>query len=231
MIRDRLRAGLRRLAGAFRRIPSAPPTGRAPPTHGRALRPEPPAPAPPEEPEHEAPLEVEPEAVAAWRAAGQPPVLLDIREPHELASGYARGSWLMPMNSVPQRLSELPRDQTLLVICAAGARSASVTHYLRGQGFPEAWSLAGGVGGLLARREDTLFAPRGAPLAVLAPCALAPAEAHRAGALAPGAVGQVEAAEQVEGAWVYAARFPLPAGGSLRLEALPADALVAAPRR
>ncbi|MBL8615565.1 MAG: hypothetical protein JNM72_08165 [Deltaproteobacteria bacterium] len=161
--------------------------------------------------------------MAQWRSAGRAPVLLDIREPHELASGYARGSWLMPMNSVPQRLSELPRDQPLLVICAAGARSYSVSHYLRGQGFPEAWSLAGGVGGLLGKREDTLFAPREAPLRVLAACGLTAA----AGGLSAGARGQVEAAERVDGAWVYAARFPLPAGGSLRLDGLAEGALQA----
>ena len=229
MIRDRLRAGLRRLAGAFRRIPSEPPTGRAPPTQAEAWRPRaaPPAAQPPPPPEPDAAdepeVEVEPAALAAWRAEGRAPVLLDIREPHELASGYARGSWLMPMNSVPQRLSELPRDQPLLVICAAGARSYSVSHYLRGQGFPEAWSLAGGVGGLLGRREDTLFAAKDAPLRVLGACALRQAE----GGLPAGARGQIEAATRAEGAWVYAARFPLPAGGSLRLDGLSEDALQA----
>ena len=36
-----------------------------------------------------------------------------------------------------------------------------------------------------------------------------------------------QAAARAEGAWVYAARFPLPAGGSLRLDGLPEDALQA----
>lgn len=235
MIRDRLRAGLRRLTRAFGRIPSAPPTGRTPPTQRAA---QPPAPAssntatdvePSGADEDEgATLEVEPAAVQQWRDDGVRVVMLDIREPYELASGYARGSWLMPMNSVPQRLGELPRDQRLLIICAAGARSASVTHYLRGQGFPDVWSLAGGVGGLLGRREDTLFAPKAAPLPVLGGCALTPAGALLAPQVPPGAEGQVQAAEQRDGAWIFAARFPVADGGSVYVTDLPADALRAA---
>jgi len=228
MIRDRLHAGLRRLTRAFGRIPSAPPTGRTPPTQRAA-----PPPAPPEtsagptnaDDDDGSGLEVEPAVVQQWRDEGQRVIMLDIREPYELASGYARGSWLMPMNSVPQRLGELPRDQRLLVICAAGARSASVTHYLRGQGFSDVWSLAGGVGGLLGRREDTLFAPKAAPLPVLGSCALTPAGALLAPQVPAGAQGQVQAAEQRDGAWLFAARFPVAAGGSIFVPDLPADAL------
>lgn len=91
--------------------------------------------------------------------AGLAPVFLDIREPYEVAGGYIEGSLLIPMNSVPARLAELPRDATLIVYCAAGVRSYGVTHWLREQGFPDTWSLVGGMhawleqGGALARPE------------------------------------------------------------------------------
>ncbi len=73
-------------------------------------------------------------------------VLLDIREPGELAYGVAEGAVLLPMDLVPHHLDELPRDRPLTVYCAAGARSWGVAHWLREQGFPLAVSLAGGVG-------------------------------------------------------------------------------------
>jgi rhodanese-related sulfurtransferase len=73
-------------------------------------------------------------------------LLLDIREPGELASGVAQGARLLPMDLVPHHLDELPRDQPITIYCAAGARSFGVAHWLREQGFPLAVSLSGGIG-------------------------------------------------------------------------------------
>jgi rhodanese-related sulfurtransferase len=73
-------------------------------------------------------------------------LLLDIREPGEMASGVAAGAILLPMDLVPHHLDRLPRDRDITVYCAAGARSWGVAHWLREQGFGRAWSLAGGVG-------------------------------------------------------------------------------------
>ena len=92
----------------------------------------PPAPvrtAPPEEEEDELPeLEVDGDGVAAWVGDGRSVLFLDIREPHEINYGHIRGATLIPMNSVPQRLSEIPSEQTVVVYCAAGARSQARAH-------------------------------------------------------------------------------------------------------
>lgn len=76
-------------------------------------------------------------------------MLLDIREPHELASGVPEGAMLLPMDLVPHALDRLPADADVLVICAAGARSLGVATWLRLQG-RAAWSFAPGIGGLPA---------------------------------------------------------------------------------
>lgn len=73
-------------------------------------------------------------------------LLLDIREPGELASGVAEGAMLLPMDLVPHHLDELPHDRPITIYCAAGSRSFGVAHWLREQGFAQAWSLSGGVG-------------------------------------------------------------------------------------
>jgi rhodanese-related sulfurtransferase len=73
-------------------------------------------------------------------------LLLDCREPGEYASGVAVGALLLPMDLVPHHLGDLPRDRSITVYCAAGARSAGVAHWLREQGFAQAVSLSGGVG-------------------------------------------------------------------------------------
>ncbi len=51
----------------------------------------------------------------------------------------------MPMNTVPRRLAELPRDRLIVTQCAHGHRSFDVGGYLLDQGFPQAQSLAGGI--------------------------------------------------------------------------------------
>lgn len=111
---------------------------RGPPPKPPA-RPAAPAPVYAEEPEEPA-LEVEAPIPGS--------LLLDIREPGELGQGVAEGAMLLPMDLVPHHLAELPRDRPITVYCAAGARSYGVAHWLREQGFAEAWSLDGGLDAL-----------------------------------------------------------------------------------
>ncbi|GDX81529.1 hypothetical protein LBMAG42_33400 [Deltaproteobacteria bacterium] len=95
------------------------------------------APPPPPEPEPADDLEVETPIPGS--------LLLDIREPGELASGVAVGAMLIPMDLVPHCLERLPKDRPITVYCAAGARSWGVAHWLREQGFAFAVSLSGGI--------------------------------------------------------------------------------------
>ena len=138
MIRDRLKRLASRLGGP----PAAPPAASPPRAPAR------PAPPPPEEDEGPD-VEVEAAGVTAMISEGKKPIFLDIREPYEVAHGFVEGAMLIPMNQVPQRIAELPREVPLIVYCAAGVRSFGVAHYLREQGFPEAWSLVGGIGAWL----------------------------------------------------------------------------------
>jgi rhodanese-related sulfurtransferase len=72
--------------------------------------------------------------------------LIDVREPSEFATAKIDGSLLMPMGDVPSRAhQELDPDDRLLILCHHGARSLSVTNWLRQQGFEAAQSVAGGI--------------------------------------------------------------------------------------
>lgn len=79
------------------------------------------------------------------RNAGRPHVLLDVREPDELAICQLEGAVHMPMASVPARISELPRQQPLVVMCHRGGRSRAVVGFLRRAGFQNALNLEGGI--------------------------------------------------------------------------------------
>ncbi|MEO0965383.1 MAG: rhodanese-like domain-containing protein, partial [Planctomycetota bacterium] len=80
-------------------------------------------------------------------AADAPPALLDCRTPgeHEVASIEA--ALLIPMNELPARVAELAelKDRPVVVHCHLGGRSLKVTQFLRGQGFTDVKSLAGGI--------------------------------------------------------------------------------------
>ena len=72
--------------------------------------------------------------------------LIDVREPWEYQTASIEGSVLMPMGDIPSRAhQELDPDDRLLILCHHGARSLSVTNWLRQQGFEASQSVAGGI--------------------------------------------------------------------------------------
>jgi rhodanese-related sulfurtransferase len=49
------------------------------------------------------------------------------------------------MMEIPQRLSELPRDRDIVVMCHGGVRSLKVAHFLAQNGFSQVANLTGGI--------------------------------------------------------------------------------------
>ena len=95
--------------------------------------------------------QVTPAELAAWldAAAGQAPVLLDVREPAEcqVASVRPAGAELRqwPMHTIPARLADLKRDQPIAVLCHHGGRSMQVAMFLQQHGFERVANVAGGI--------------------------------------------------------------------------------------
>jgi sulfur-carrier protein adenylyltransferase/sulfurtransferase len=80
-----------------------------------------------------------------WRKTQQAHFLLDVREPYEHAAARIDdAATLIPMRQVPANLDLLPRDQTIVVYCHSGVRSANITSLLRAEGF-DARNLVGGI--------------------------------------------------------------------------------------
>jgi rhodanese-related sulfurtransferase len=89
--------------------------------------------------------EIKTDEAAALLQSGQAK-LIDVREPWEYATAKIEGSLLIPMADIPSRAhQELDPDDRLLILCHHGARSLSVTNWLRQQGFEAAQSIAGGI--------------------------------------------------------------------------------------
>ncbi|RZS57199.1 rhodanese-like domain-containing protein [Sphaerotilus mobilis] len=87
--------------------------------------------------------------LAQWRAEGRQPVLLDVREPWECATASLNEPSLatlaIPMQEIPSRLAELPRDEPILALCHHGMRSLQVAMFLDRQGYPHVYNIMGGI--------------------------------------------------------------------------------------
>jgi rhodanese-related sulfurtransferase len=88
--------------------------------------------------------EINPDEVQARLVRGERVVLLDVREPAEFRESHIAGSRLIPLDQLPFRLDDLPRDRPIVAICRSGNRSAVATTLLRRAGF-DASNMRGGM--------------------------------------------------------------------------------------
>ena len=74
-------------------------------------------------------------------------VLVDIREPEELALAAVPGALHIPMGDLGTRVHEidLGEDQTLALLCHTGRRSLAAAMALQRMGIDQARSVAGGI--------------------------------------------------------------------------------------
>jgi rhodanese-related sulfurtransferase len=77
--------------------------------------------------------------------AGEDLVLLDVREPDELATASIPWATTIPMAQIPVRMNELPRDKPIVVMCHHGGRSDRVAQFLNANGYDNAVNLDGGI--------------------------------------------------------------------------------------
>jgi adenylyltransferase/sulfurtransferase len=74
-----------------------------------------------------------------------PPLLLDVREPHELQISALPGALNIPLGSLAAHLSELDSARELVLFCKAGTRSARALELLASAGFKRIKHLQGGI--------------------------------------------------------------------------------------
>ena len=89
-----------------------------------------------------------PTAVSVNQAAqlrDQGAFILDVREPSEWAQFHISGATLIPLGELPNRLSEVPKDREVVVVCRTGVRSAQGRDILLKAGFTKVTSMTGGL--------------------------------------------------------------------------------------
>ncbi|CAG1014174.1 MAG: rhodanese-like domain-containing protein [Anaerolinea sp.] len=80
---------------------------------------------------------------ATLRQAGA--FILDVREPSEWTEFHIPGATLIPLGELSSRVSELPKDKDIVVVCRSGNRSQSGRDILTQAGFTRVTSMSGGM--------------------------------------------------------------------------------------
>ncbi len=72
-------------------------------------------------------------------------IVVDVREPWEIAIASVPGTLNIAMNSMPAHIGELPQDKEIAVLCHHGNRSRRVAEFLERSGFEKVYNIAGGI--------------------------------------------------------------------------------------
>lgn len=82
----------------------------------------------------------------ALRAAGEPHILIDVREESEFAAGHVKGAIHMGKGVIERDIETKVTDHSakLILYCGGGFRSALVADNLRKMGYTQPISLDGG---------------------------------------------------------------------------------------
>ena len=74
-----------------------------------------------------------------------PALLVDVREANEFAAVRVSGAVLVPLSTFLEGHTALPKDRPLLVMCAAGVRSAAAASFLLRNGWSDVTNVTGGI--------------------------------------------------------------------------------------
>jgi glyoxylase-like metal-dependent hydrolase (beta-lactamase superfamily II)/rhodanese-related sulfurtransferase len=85
----------------------------------------------------------EPEALRSALEQSDAPLVVDVRNAAERATGAIPGSVHLPLGELAQRWRELPRDRALVIHCAGGYRSLVAATWLQARGYCVADLLGG----------------------------------------------------------------------------------------
>lgn len=74
-------------------------------------------------------------------------IVLDVRTPEEFQEGHIPNATLLPLQELEQRLKELDKDESYLVVCRSGNRSAQASDILMNNGFTSIYNMTSGMSG------------------------------------------------------------------------------------
>lgn len=100
--------------------------------------------------------EISPQELKQKMGENESFLLLDVREQSEYDIVHLENAQLIPLNTLPHHLDDLPSDQEIVVYCHHGQRSLYATAFLHQNGFTETKNLIGGIDQWAAEIDTTL---------------------------------------------------------------------------
>jgi SulP family sulfate permease len=80
-----------------------------------------------------------------YNGGGQPPLVIDVREPREFKRGHIPQAELVPLPQILSAPLNLPDDREIVVVCRGGRRSTRATYLLHNKGYQNVRVLRGGM--------------------------------------------------------------------------------------
>jgi len=102
---------------------------------------------------------ISPADLKARLDAGDDIVVVDVRQPHELEISSVDFAEHIVLNELPDRINEIPKDKTVVMMCRSGGRSTQACMFLDAQGWGadhELLNLDGGILGWARDVDDSL---------------------------------------------------------------------------
>lgn len=74
-------------------------------------------------------------------------LIVDVRRPDEYTGelGHVPGSKLIVLDVLPEQVSSLPKDKTIVFVCRSGARSARASMLASQEGLTSTYNMKGGM--------------------------------------------------------------------------------------
>lgn len=77
--------------------------------------------------------------------ANQKVLLVDVRNPDEVARGVIQGATHVPLHLIPVKVDALKGDLPLVFYCHSGMRSAQASAFMTNKGRSNVYNLQGGI--------------------------------------------------------------------------------------
>lgn len=88
--------------------------------------------------------------------SGNPPRLLDVREPEEVEVSKISDALHIPLGELEHHAPKLDKEAPWVVYCYSGARSAAAVRFLAKSGFKNVRNLDGGIRSYVRHVDPTL---------------------------------------------------------------------------
>lgn len=80
-------------------------------------------------------------------------VIIDVREDEEVANGMIHDALHIPLQQIPEKITNLNKEKEYILVCRSGGRSMKAALYMEEEGF----KVANMVGGMLEWTDEIVF--------------------------------------------------------------------------